>query len=463
MDVTVSDMSDEGAALDSVGIGDPSDDSMTSDMLAPRNNAPPWPWLLLWSLHYYILGAVFLALACYALYSLLDSCRRPPSGVKRVTSISSCILAIKVLLFILGLTRALYMYLYLQFWYDTGKPWKVVENILSNVAYPCLTAGFGLMCQILFEASRLKARSSSKVLASKVLLIIVIACHFVIVITVVILIEFMKNFVLMLLLCHGTFIVWGIFLIVTFLVFSKKLAQAEKKSSCVLAEIKEKESSNYGASCSASTNYSNISNSSTPQQNRANIGRSEGAPQNTVDEVFEDAESSLDNNSVCNGQGGSLPIEDKIRIDDKAVLNQNTVSDLDGKAVKNSERDKTSCHNRISSMLKWTKNGLKSELKEKVYSRKIPMEHSPNEKPSPVTKMVCSRNTDNSKQGPPRSSYRVKLTRKVMRIANLTAFLSALCVVLNTFATLRGLAYFYYQWKMTQTAVYVVNTFFRDT
>lgn len=397
------------------------------DMLEPQREAPPKPWLLLWSLHYYILGLVYFCLACYALYSISLYFRRS-SAPKKVSNIQSCILAIKILLFILGFSRTLYMYLYLQFWYDTGVPWKIIENILSNLAYPCLTGGFGLMCLILYEASRLKARSSSKVLHNKIVLIFIIIVHFIAVIIAVTLIEILDSFVLMLLICHGFFVLWGVLLIFTFIIFATKLTKAERKSSGVLAEMKEKESVSYGVSTVVTTvgavNYQNFSNQSTPQQSVKDVpGR--GDPQRPT--VLDDVDKSV-----------SIDNENETSRCDENVAENGTLTDSAGIQMGKKSAEE------------WGEDGFekKYESQESGISR--------------LRSKVLNRfTTTKSEANTTRLAFRVKLTRKVLRIAKITAFLNAICVVLNTFVIIRGLMIYYCEWRMTATAIYIFNTCFR--
>lgn len=392
------------------------DVDFNEDMTEPLREPPPMPWLLLWSLHYYILGIVYFCLMCYALYSIAQHFRRT-TGPKKVSNIQSCIFAIKLLLVIFGFSRALYMYLYLHFWYAKTPPWKITRNILANLGFPCLTGGFGLMCLILYEASRLKARSSSKVLHNKWIMISIIVFHFVAVIFAVTAIELLDSYVLMLLICHGFFVVWGLLLIVTFVVFATTLSKAERKSSGVLAEMKEKESVSYGG-VSVTSTYQNFSNQSTPKTEKSDRF-TPARDQNVLDDV--------DGGSVTSNDGNETP-----RCGENPTGMGTTDHKLEGRhGFEGGAKDGTNGVGRAGgdgqgSVREGRNNGKVSYVTDgPSYNSTSPSADTEGAGGSRFVRfrsMMFDRfSTKKLVPNKSRMAFRAKLTRKVMRIAKVTA------------------------------------------
>ncbi|KAL9976226.1 hypothetical protein ACROYT_G013498 [Oculina patagonica] len=171
---------------------------------------PDWPvakkiWGLAWEMHWIGFGVLFGLLAIHSLITLALAKHRKGFGRKPL------FIAINLLLFTLGATRAVYLLL---------DPYESRENgvedpkwmtlLLFGIAYPCLTSAFCLIHLAFLEVTKLQIGPSK--LQDVRYLSGVIVIHFIVVLTAETTSSMKPELDALLIVCQSFFILWGLIL-----------------------------------------------------------------------------------------------------------------------------------------------------------------------------------------------------------------------------------------------------------
>lgn len=166
---------------------------------------PAWPaakheWEGAWELHWIGFGLAFLLLALWSVLALIRARKTPLLITRRFCY------AINFLLILLGITRALALFLYPYEIVDNagGTP-VVLERILFGIGFPCITAGFTLIHFAFLEAA--KVSLSSRRIQSLRFIIGVISVHFALVIISEIVTSYVSDISVLVIICMLYFIV----------------------------------------------------------------------------------------------------------------------------------------------------------------------------------------------------------------------------------------------------------------
>ncbi|XP_033107693.1 uncharacterized protein LOC117109441 isoform X2 [Anneissia japonica] len=163
-----------------------------------------WSWA--WQLHTYGIGVAFCLLGVYCVYTTIMLLKYNRGKLK------SFFITINVLVLLLCFLRAVYLIV------DPYRSREIFSELVSqmffNVAFPCLTSGFSLVNWAFLESSKFKLLSPK--LQNARLLVAIIIIHFVFVLTVDFVLAFVSGTWILVMLCQGTFIVWGLILCIGF-------------------------------------------------------------------------------------------------------------------------------------------------------------------------------------------------------------------------------------------------------
>ncbi|XP_068680609.1 proline-rich transmembrane protein 4-like [Montipora capricornis] len=183
-------------------------DVITTEAVAEPG--PDWPvakkvWGLAWGMHWIGFGILFGLLAVHSFFALVyvnsrkGFCRKP------------LFVAINLLLFVLGATRAVYLLL---------DPYESRQNgvkdptwmtlLLFGIAYPCLTSSFCFIHLAFLEVANLKIGPSR--LQNGKFISAIIAVHFIIVFTAESISSIKPELRALLIVCQSFFILWGLLL-----------------------------------------------------------------------------------------------------------------------------------------------------------------------------------------------------------------------------------------------------------
>ena len=189
---------------------------------------PDWPvakqqWGLAWEFHWIGLGVLFALLALWSITGLVRA------GYKNSFARKPLYIAITILLVILGVTRALYL------WID---PYESGENsvttvppyvtaLLLGLTYPCLTSSFCLIHLAFLEVTKIQL--PSRRLQKPSFLASVIALHFVVVLFAEIMTSVISTANWLLVVCQSFFILWSLLLSASFLYSGGKLLYQSKQ------------------------------------------------------------------------------------------------------------------------------------------------------------------------------------------------------------------------------------------
>ena len=185
-------------------------ESVTIARDALAEPGPDWPvakkvWGLAWGMHWIGFGVLFGLLAVHSLVALIlvnyrkSFCRKP------------LFIGINSLLFVLGVTRAIYLLLdpYESRQNGVEDP-KWLTLLLFGIAYPCLTSSFCLIHLAFLEVTKLKIGPNK--LQNVKFLIAIIAIHFVIVFTTETTSSIKPDLNVLLIVCQSFFILWSLLL-----------------------------------------------------------------------------------------------------------------------------------------------------------------------------------------------------------------------------------------------------------
>ena len=182
-----------------------------------------WKWG--WYIHIYGLGIIYLLLALYAGISMLEFRRR--------LRIQQYILAINWILLILGLSRALF--LFIDAYESTGKLPTPLTRVLYGIAFPCLTSSYSLIQLVFMRITKVNMGSSK--LQNYRVLAAIITTHFTIVIVIDITVAYRNNLKWLLMLCQSFFITWGLILCFGFVYGGFKMTQFTTETQRVLKQL----------------------------------------------------------------------------------------------------------------------------------------------------------------------------------------------------------------------------------
>ncbi len=182
-----------------------------------------WRWG--WYVHIYGLGTVYFLLALYAGLSMLEFRRR--------LRIQQYILAINWILLILGLSRALF--LFIDAYESTGKLPVPVTRVLYGIAFPCLTSSYSLIQLVFMRITKVNMGSSK--LQNYRVLAAIITTHFTIVIVIDVTVAYRNNLKWLLMLCQSFFITWGLILCFGFVYGGFKMTQFTTETQRVLKQL----------------------------------------------------------------------------------------------------------------------------------------------------------------------------------------------------------------------------------
>ncbi|XP_054769237.2 uncharacterized protein LOC129276862 [Lytechinus pictus] len=184
-----------------------------------------------WDLHCYGLGAIFLLIAIFAVRStILMLCRKQG----RVSNTKPFLLFVNILVVILCLLRALY--LFVNPYNVSGFFPVVVNNILFNIPFPCMTTCFAMILWVLREVGQVKLTVQSRSRSLRALFTIAVT-HLGLVIIVSAIIELTRNEILLIVMCHGFFVVWEIFLCCSAIVLMYRISKAIRETGKTLVSI----------------------------------------------------------------------------------------------------------------------------------------------------------------------------------------------------------------------------------
>ena len=179
-------------------------------------------WGVAWGMHWIGFGVLFSLLAVQSFIALVFGargkgfCRKP------------LFIAINSMLFVLGSTRAVYLFL---------DPYESRQNgvkdpnwltlLLFGIAYPCLTSSFCLIHMAFLEATKLKIGPNK--LQSVKFLSSVILLHFAIVLAAETTTSIKPQLKPLLIVCQSFFILWSLILSVSFIYSGFKLMNRVKQ------------------------------------------------------------------------------------------------------------------------------------------------------------------------------------------------------------------------------------------
>ena len=198
--------------------------SPTGDSPADAEPIPEWgpalqTWQWAWDLHWIGFGVLFTIFAVYSLISLIEI-----ASTKRKTKRGHLAMVVASLLLILGLTRALFLFI---------NPYEseqcnilpscpvVLSRILFGIALPCITASFSLIHLAFLQVTKLKLYPEK--LQSTKFLSCVIAFHFGLALITEVMISLFADMKILSIVCQSFFIVFNFALSVSFIYSGTKI------------------------------------------------------------------------------------------------------------------------------------------------------------------------------------------------------------------------------------------------
>lgn len=196
-------------------------EKMTPAVPEPGAFAEPVPnwdealevWGPAWPAKIYILGSLFALLAIFALANMIQLCRL--KGLKS----RSYFLALNALMFVLGFTRTIFMFVDAYSHKDTFP--QAVTYFLISLSLPCLTSAFYILFSALLKATKLQ--NISPKLYDIRLLIGIIAFNFILSFTGDMVVGFIFDARILLMVCQGVYVMWGLVFSIAYVVLFQKL------------------------------------------------------------------------------------------------------------------------------------------------------------------------------------------------------------------------------------------------
>ncbi|XP_033646718.1 proline-rich transmembrane protein 4-like isoform X2 [Asterias rubens] len=165
-----------------------------------------------WYVHIYILGSLFALLALYSLVSLIRLRKR------RLLSMGYFV-ALNLMMLVMGVDRAVYLFVDA---YNHKQIFPLpVAYMLLGMGFPCLSSAFSILFLALLNSTKTQL-VSRKVQGPKALSAM-ITFHFTISILVDVIVGLFTKAQVLLLLCQAVFLIWGLFLSVSYLVIFRRL------------------------------------------------------------------------------------------------------------------------------------------------------------------------------------------------------------------------------------------------
>ena len=196
---------------------------------------PDWPvarlqWGPAWELHWIGLGIAFALIAVHALAAIVMADK------SKAFTRRPLFIAVNLLLIVLGLSRALYL------WIDpyesaqhgfACEPW--ISKAVFGIAFPCLTAAFCLVHVAFLEVSKMTL--GSKKLHSIPFVSSIIALHFIVVLISDTTVAFKANMTELLIVCQSFFIVWGFLNSFAFLYSGGRVIYSARQARSQLSQL----------------------------------------------------------------------------------------------------------------------------------------------------------------------------------------------------------------------------------
>ena len=200
-------------------------------------------WGIWWPVHCYAFGTLFAMLSIYALYATILRILINQSklgGIRSRKSVQPVFTCINVIVFVLGLSNAIMLFIdpYLKY----RRLPLILSVILFNMPYPCMTSAFALVNWVLISISQMRITKSSR-LRSVWFLCGIIATHFLLVLGTCFVFAFYESILVLGIMCHGFFVVWGALLCITYIYSAWKIMSAAKTNRKALYDISMRDSS----------------------------------------------------------------------------------------------------------------------------------------------------------------------------------------------------------------------------
>ncbi|XP_038077058.1 uncharacterized protein LOC119744925 isoform X2 [Patiria miniata] len=200
-------------------------------------------WGLWWPVHRYGFGTLFFMLCVYALYATVMRIfknRAVGGGMRSRKSVQPVFTCINILVFLLGLSNTLMLfidpYLFLR------KFPLLLGVILINMPYPCMTSAFALVNWVLISISQMRMTRTSR-LRSVWFLTGIIILHFLFIIGASLILVFIFPVLIIGIICHGFFVLWGVVLSLTYIYSAWKIMSTEKNNRKTLYDISVRDGS----------------------------------------------------------------------------------------------------------------------------------------------------------------------------------------------------------------------------
>ncbi len=190
-------------------------------------------WNIAFPMFTYSLGTAFLLLSIYAFHSswLIFYMSSQGRLSKRRKTLRPFIIAMNIQIILLGMCRASTL-LIDPYNIDHSVP-PLFYDILFNIPFPCLSSAFGLLNWVVLQVSKLKLTSTSKITSITFLLTVILA-HYVAVITVCFVTHYVTTDQIIIIVCKGFFVIWGLVLCIGFFVGAAKIYRLENSTQEVL-------------------------------------------------------------------------------------------------------------------------------------------------------------------------------------------------------------------------------------
>lgn len=211
-------------------------------------------WGIAWHIHWIGLGVAFSVLAVISVVSLVQTNKHRRVGRKPLA------VAINALLLVLGITRALYLFVDPYESRQNGvKMPRWAAQLLYNISFPCLSSAFYLIFLVFLEVAKIQV--VSKKLQNARFLVVVVSVHFAIVLFAEVSGIIKPDFAVPFIVCQLFFTVWGLLLSASFIFGGLKVicrARNVKKQLTMLREKHQERSSVKGSQKKIGTNASKV-------------------------------------------------------------------------------------------------------------------------------------------------------------------------------------------------------------
>lgn len=203
--------------------------TQNSYIIVPDWKIAKQEWKAAWHVHIYTFGSLFALLAIYLLVCLL----RLRHALHLLNNYY--FVAVNLILFMFCLLRALFL---LVDGYNSDHTYHYLLGfLLFYMAFPCLTSAFALIFYAFLKTAKVHYLSSK--FQCLPFLITVIVIHYLLPITAAILIGLFLSVKILLFVCQIFFVLWGLFLFLSYIYVYKKLHFAAGKRQKLLLQLRE--------------------------------------------------------------------------------------------------------------------------------------------------------------------------------------------------------------------------------